>query len=251
MRVYLNKLDRIISISSLTDEAAINDLKIATVTINCNSAAMKRFILSKGDGITIKDILDESVLQEQVEKEFKLINQIQINQFAGEADINAINSNSIKCKNCGRFHEHGKCPAFGKTCHKCNKLNHFAFNCQTPSNQPRQSTFSQNNHFSKPQFSSNFNSQQHSYQNKANRNHSNGVQINNIGEDRWRTNNHKYNQYSQHPPYDHQFQQYEQDSNHQSSELSDYQSKMYELSLNESNNQSNNSGRPTNSGYYC
>ena len=80
MRVYLNKLDRIISISSLTDEAAINDLKIATVTINCNSAAMKRFILSKGDGITIKDILDESVLQEQVEKEFKLINQIQINQ---------------------------------------------------------------------------------------------------------------------------------------------------------------------------
>ncbi|XP_046856095.1 uncharacterized protein K02A2.6-like [Xenia sp. Carnegie-2017] len=30
------------------------------------------------------------------------------------------------CKYCGDIHQRGKCPAYGKTCSKCHKLNHFA-----------------------------------------------------------------------------------------------------------------------------
>ena len=36
---------------------------------------------------------------------------------------------SPPCKYCGTLHKRRKCPAFGKTCLKCNKLNHFASIC--------------------------------------------------------------------------------------------------------------------------
>ncbi|RWS24326.1 hypothetical protein B4U80_10480 [Leptotrombidium deliense] len=35
------------------------------------------------------------------------------------------------CKCCGRRHERRKCPAYGKTCHKCKKGNHFASQCRS------------------------------------------------------------------------------------------------------------------------
>lgn len=44
-----------------------------------------------------------------------------------------------ECWNCGRKHEyHNKelCPAYGKTCHKCGKPNHFASKCRSKENPP-------------------------------------------------------------------------------------------------------------------
>ncbi|XP_046851902.1 uncharacterized protein LOC124445243 [Xenia sp. Carnegie-2017] len=37
------------------------------------------------------------------------------------------------CKYCGDIHQRGKCPAYGKTCSKCHKLNHFASVCLSTS----------------------------------------------------------------------------------------------------------------------
>ena len=34
-----------------------------------------------------------------------------------------------KCKFCGGFHQRGKCPAYGKRCHKCQRRNHFEVCC--------------------------------------------------------------------------------------------------------------------------
>lgn len=42
-----------------------------------------------------------------------------------------------ECWNCGRKHEYHKkelCPAYGKTCMKCHKLNHFAAKCRSGGN---------------------------------------------------------------------------------------------------------------------
>ena len=36
----------------------------------------------------------------------------------------------VKCYSCGKVHEARNCPAHGKTCHKCGKLNHFATVCK-------------------------------------------------------------------------------------------------------------------------
>lgn len=35
------------------------------------------------------------------------------------------------CKKCNKWHEPRKCPAFGKTCTMCNKMNHFAVGCKS------------------------------------------------------------------------------------------------------------------------
>ena len=34
------------------------------------------------------------------------------------------------CGNCGTFHKRRECPAYGKTCRKCNKLNHYGDYCR-------------------------------------------------------------------------------------------------------------------------
>jgi hypothetical protein len=34
------------------------------------------------------------------------------------------------CSRCGRFHAPNRCPAFGKTCHKCGGPNHFSYRCR-------------------------------------------------------------------------------------------------------------------------
>ena len=36
----------------------------------------------------------------------------------------------INCKYCGKFHDYGKCPAYGKKCLNCSKLNHFKAVCR-------------------------------------------------------------------------------------------------------------------------
>ncbi|KAJ8892444.1 hypothetical protein PR048_005024 [Dryococelus australis] len=41
---------------------------------------------------------------------------------------------SSKCLQCNYIHSKNKCPAFGKTCFQCGKLNHFATMCRTSSN---------------------------------------------------------------------------------------------------------------------
>jgi hypothetical protein len=37
----------------------------------------------------------------------------------------------FKCKRCETKHKAGECPAYGKKCHKCGKLNHFQIACKT------------------------------------------------------------------------------------------------------------------------
>ena len=41
------------------------------------------------------------------------------------------NASSNKCGKCGKIHEKNKCPAFGRTCHNCQKKNHFSNVCRS------------------------------------------------------------------------------------------------------------------------
>ena len=49
--------------------------------------------------------------------------QIQVGARGGTVTL-------VKCYSCGKVHEVRNCPAHGKTCHKCGKLNHFATVCK-------------------------------------------------------------------------------------------------------------------------
>lgn len=41
------------------------------------------------------------------------------------------------CGRCGTQHPAKKCPAFGKVCHNCNKMNHFSRNCKSQAKQSK------------------------------------------------------------------------------------------------------------------
>ena len=55
-------------------------------------------------------------------------------RMTSRKDQTTANSKTRECWNCGQTHEYHKrelCPAFGKTCHKCQKPNHFASRCRS------------------------------------------------------------------------------------------------------------------------
>ena len=42
------------------------------------------------------------------------------------------------CKFCGKAHDKGQCPAYGKICNKCGRKNHFESKCQAKAKSDRQ-----------------------------------------------------------------------------------------------------------------
>lgn len=72
------------------------------------------------------------------------VSKAQMKSFTEEEKVHAVKkktvhtdkqfkSRTINCKYCGSVHEPRKCPAFGKSCKKCNKKNHFAKVCRSQS----------------------------------------------------------------------------------------------------------------------
>ena len=54
------------------------------------------------------------------------------------------NPSYFKCNNCSYEYAPMKCPAFGKECHKCGRLNHFPNRCKPKNVQQEQSSESDN-----------------------------------------------------------------------------------------------------------
>ena len=79
-----------------------------------------------------------------------MLAQLKVMEVSSSAAVSAVKSESDQqqtsakegnttreCWNCGRRHEFHKrelCPAYGKSCNKCRKPNHFAAKCRSKSN---------------------------------------------------------------------------------------------------------------------
>lgn len=114
----------------------------ALCEFNCSSCKLSYEDRMVKDNITLK--LKDKSIQQRLLKEPKLkleeivefcrISEVGRNQFdvLEEREIDIVrqyNSNKI-CENCGYKHKcEGFCPAKGKTCSKCGKINHFSNVC--------------------------------------------------------------------------------------------------------------------------
>ena len=76
------------------------------------------------------------------------IAEIKRNYKPSRQQMTCDNRTYEKCKYCDRQHpkQKGQCPAWGKTCNKCGKQNHFAYVCTT-GNQNRQQSGGQRGDF--------------------------------------------------------------------------------------------------------
>ena len=90
-----------------------------------------------------------------------MLAQLKVVEDSTSSSVNAVNSentqqrttakedgNTRECWNCGRKHGFQKrelCPAYGKTCNKCHKPNHFAAKCRSKTNAKAVKAIEENN----------------------------------------------------------------------------------------------------------
>ena len=110
------------------------------------SSKLRDALLRKGADLTLKKSTDTCRADEATNHEMKIIKQeidvdaVQRNRrrsnndnrgkikHTARAAISTKTSNQKKCKYCGKQHLPRQCPAFGRTCRKCGKKNHWP-NC--------------------------------------------------------------------------------------------------------------------------
>jgi hypothetical protein len=121
---------------ALTAGYELKDVEITDViTKGVSNRAVKMKLLDLGDEITFEKVLkicrSAQMTQQYLEDEDKLTKTEQ----PAEADVHKVEgqfTRMSRCGNCGNAAHRGNfmCPAFGKNCNNCGKLNHFASVCK-------------------------------------------------------------------------------------------------------------------------
>ena len=65
------------------------------------------------------------------EKKVEILQESRPTTYQAGTKNNPKKTTGPACQNCGRNHPPQRCPAYGKTCNACNKLNHFAKCCRS------------------------------------------------------------------------------------------------------------------------
>ena len=88
---------------------------------------------SKDGVLTLDDVLEYARTyndvhegRKQEKEQSKSVDEVKFSK--GKKEVTRTIEN--RCKFCGRSHLPRKCPAYGKTCNKCHKRNHFAVMCK-------------------------------------------------------------------------------------------------------------------------
>ena len=88
----------------------------------------RRKLISKGNDLKLKDAIE-------IAQNFQATLS-NTSSFEKSSSVNAMKcgrsryQQQNKCKYCGTSHVPKKCPAYGKNCHKCGRMNHFGNVCQ-------------------------------------------------------------------------------------------------------------------------
>ncbi|XP_060080411.1 uncharacterized protein K02A2.6-like [Ylistrum balloti] len=89
--------------------------------------------LKKAIDICRASEMSASRLKSLTSEDDKSVHVVKQKQTGGGPSQSAHTGKS-QCQKCGKDHLRNDCPAYGKTCNKCKKLNHFAMMCRTDLN---------------------------------------------------------------------------------------------------------------------
>lgn len=121
--------------SSKCKFTAPDEHMIDQITEKCESAKLRKTILTLGDDVTLDRIISEANALETVNRQLNnfglpgLSKDLPVNRV--EASRKTLNANS--CVRCGGSHSSNfkSCPAQNKKCHKCGFVGHFRKQCRT------------------------------------------------------------------------------------------------------------------------
>jgi len=133
-RTALRKLSQTCEFNSITPQEILRD----RLVFGINNDKVRERLLREAN-LTLDKTDEICRAAESMVHQMKVVGEgTTVNAVAGKRRSEDTTVSSAKptreCWNCGRrhqFHKRELCPAYGKTCNKCNKLNHFAVKCRT------------------------------------------------------------------------------------------------------------------------
>lgn len=118
------------------------------IVCGTNSSRVKERLLRE-DGLTLQKAVAICRADEESRKQLKTLNDDEQVHAVGkkshkqekaQSDFGArqrmgknVSIKAFSCSKCGSTHEKRNCPAYGKRCHKCKKMNHFQKYCKAKS----------------------------------------------------------------------------------------------------------------------
>ena len=109
-----------------------NDLKVQEKLLSIQNVTLENAVeICRNTEVTKRQLQNvrnkEEVTIDYIKKKRERFN---VRNKEGKDRVPLENKIQFQCRKCGRSHEYKKCPAYGKVCHKCGKVNHFSRECR-------------------------------------------------------------------------------------------------------------------------
>ena len=120
---FISRLKNLAAKCQFRDNAEVEDRVLDQLIWGSCNGDIQRSLISRDKSLTLAVAIEIGATRQQV------------NSKSHEEDrsINAIRKEQERefCHNCGKQHPRGKCPAYGTSCQKCGKANHWQSACHS------------------------------------------------------------------------------------------------------------------------
>ena len=143
---FISRLKNLAAKCQFRDNAEIEDRVLDQLIWGSRHRDVQRSLISRDKSLTLEAAIEIARSHEAISKHMKTLAGSSRN-FQEDRIINAIRREQERefCNNCGKQHPRNKCPAYGTSCQKCGKANHWQSVCRSGKrkqlNQGRKSVF--------------------------------------------------------------------------------------------------------------
>ena len=120
----------------LADSIVRDVFVLGIESVKTRESILKESQLDLTKAVNIARIIEKSVEQSRnIAQDSEIVQEVRKSSNKSNRQIRSKKIEEIKCKYCGRNHElkRSECPAYGKKCNNCSRMNHFAQQCRASS----------------------------------------------------------------------------------------------------------------------
>ena len=143
---FISRLKNLAAKCQFRDDAEVKDRVLDQLICGSRNPNVQKSLISRDKSLTLAATVETARSHEATSKHMKtLAGRSESHQE--DRSINAIHKEQERefCNNCGKQHLRNKCPAYGTSCRKCSKANHWQSVCRSSKrkqfNQGRQPAF--------------------------------------------------------------------------------------------------------------
>ena len=129
---FISRLKNLAAKCQFRDNAEIEDRVLDQLIWGSRNPDVQKSLISRDKSLTLAAAIEIARSHEATSKHMKTLAGSSRN-FQEDRSINAIRREQERefCNNCGKQHPRNKCPAYGTSCRKCGKANHWQSVCRS------------------------------------------------------------------------------------------------------------------------